>query len=47
MSLPALKSPDVREGDMEAAVIECQHYEDRTEAFYLVRALQYLVMGIR
>ncbi len=37
MSLPTVKSPDLREGDMEAAVIEHANHGDVDEAYYLVR----------
>mmetsp|Transcript_14589 Transcript_14589/g.44097 ORF Transcript_14589/g.44097 Transcript_14589/m.44097 type:complete len:370 (+) Transcript_14589:270-1379(+) len=35
MSLPTVRSPDVREGDMEAAVIERHHPLDNEDAYYL------------
>lgn len=40
MSLPTVRSPDVREGDMEAAVIERHHPLDNEDAYYLVRDIR-------
>lgn len=47
MSLPTMRSPDVREGDMEAAIIERHHPLDNETAYYLVRGMRVSHMVVR